>query len=300
MSSRTVAVTGATGLIGRALIAALLERGDRVVALVRSPPRKELPERVEQRAWDAAFKVADLHGVDAVVHLAGSPVATRRWSAARKRQLEFSRVLGTRAVVRGIREYPGVRVLVSASGIDYYGDTGDEEVTEESDHGEGFLPDMAVHWEQEAEAARALGTRVVLLRTGLVLARGEGALARMEPVFRAGLGGRLGNGEQWVSWIHLADEVGLILHALDREEVEGPLVAASPQPVRNREFGRALGSALGRPAFLWAPGPLLRLALGEMATLVLSSHRARPAKALETGYRFRFPDLESALADLYA
>src|SRR5690606_3313362 len=175
---------------------------------------------------------------------------------------------------------------------DYYGETGDEEITEESPPGEGFLSELAIRWEQEAEEALPLGTRVVLLRSGMVLARGEGALARMEPIFRAGLGGRLGSGAQWVPWIHLADEVGLILHALNREEVQGPLIAAAPEPVRNRDFGRALGRALQRPAFMWAPGPLLRILLGEMATILLSSHRPLPAKALATGYRFLFPDLE--------
>jgi len=296
----TVAVTGATGAIGRHLIPALLDRGDRVVALVRSPPREGLPAEVEQRAWEATFKTADLSGVNAVVHLAGAPVANRRWTEARKRYIELSRLLGTRSVVSGMREFPGVRVLVSASGIDYHGDTGDVPISETSPAGRGFLPDLAVRWEQEAEKARELGARVVLLRTGMVLARGEGALARMEPIFRAGLGARLGSGAQWVPWIHWQDEVGLILHALDHPEIDGPMIAAAPNPVPNREFARALARALGRRPFpVPVPAPMLRLALGEMATLVLSSHRAVPEVALATGYRFRFPELEPALADLY-
>lgn len=297
--SSVIAITGATGAIGRALIPSLLDRGDRVIALVRSAPRRRLPQEVEQREWDATSKVAPLEGAEAVVHLAGSPVAAKRWSPARKRQLELSRILGTRSVVNGIRETSGVRVLVSASGIDYHGDTGDAVVEEDAPAGEGFLGILARRWEREALAARELGTRVVLLRTGMVLDRGEGALARMEPIFRMGLGARLGSGNQWVPWIHRADEVGLILHALDRPEVEGPLIAAAPEPVRNRDFTRALASALGRPAFLWAPAPVLRVLLGEMATIVLGSHRARPARALATGYTFRFPDLASALSDLY-
>jgi uncharacterized protein (TIGR01777 family) len=297
----TVAVTGATGSIGRRVIAALLERGDRVVALVRSPPREGLPPEVEQRAWDATFKAARLEGVDAIVHLAGAPVANRRWTDARKRYIELSRILGTRSIVAGMREFPGVRVLVSASGIDYHGDTGDAPVTEESPAGKGFLADLAVRWEQEAEKARALGARVVLLRTGLVLAPGEGALARMEPIFRAGLGARLGSGAQWVPWIHWKDEVGLVLHALDRAEVDGPMIAAAPNPVSNREFTRALAQAVGRRPFpLPAPAPALRLLLGEMATVVLSSHRVSPEVALRSGYAFRFPELGPALADLYA
>lgn len=296
----TIAVTGATGSIGRRLIPALLERGDRVVALVRSPPREGLPAEVEQRAWEATYKTADLAGVDAVVHLAGAPVANRRWTEARKRYIELSRLLGTRSVVSGIREFPGVRVLVSASGIDYHGDTGDVPISEQSPAGRGFLPDLAVRWEQEAQKARELGARVVLVRTGMVLARGEGVLARMEPIFRAGFGARLGTGAQWVPWIHWQDEVGLILHALDHPQLDGPMIATSPNPVTNREFTRALARAMGRRTFpAPVPAPALRLVLGEMATAVLSSHRATPRVALETGYRFRFPELEPALADLY-
>lgn len=294
--SRTIAVTGATGLIGAALIDALLERGDRVVALVRHPPRRELPAAVEQRAWTTKTPAADLRGVDGVVHLAGAPVAAGRWTPERKRAIEESRVEGTRSVVEGIRKEAGtVKVLVSASGIDIHGDTGDEPIDESSPIGTGFLAEVGRRWEEEARRA---GCRTVLLRTGMVLAREGGALPRLLTPFRLGAGGPMGHGRQFVPWIHLADEVGLILHALDHEAVDGPMLAVSPHPVRNREFARALGRALHRPAILPVPGPALRLAVGELSTVLLASHNAHPRRALETGYRFRFPALEGALADL--
>lgn len=293
--SRTVAVTGATGLIGRALIDALLERGDSVVALVRHPPRN-LPNEVEQRDWSTSTPVAPLSGVDAVVHLAGSPVAEGRWTKERKRTIETSRVEGTRSIVAGIEATGGrVEVLVSASGIDIHGDTGDAPIDENAEPGTGFLTDVGLRW--EAEARRA-GCRTVLLRTGLVLSPKGGALPRLLPPFRLGVGGPFGNGRQFVPWIHLADEVGLILHALDDPGVEGPMLAVSPEPLRNRDFAREIGRALGRPAVVPVPAPILKAALGEMSTVLLSSHNAVPRLALETGYSFRFPTLKLALEDL--
>lgn len=293
---RTIAVTGATGLIGRALIDTLLRRGDRVVALVRHGPRKEIPEQVEQREWSSDTPAADLHGVDAVVNLAGAPVAEGRWTKGRKKLIEGSRIDGTRSVVAGIRASGGsVKVLVSASGIDVYGDTGDDPIDETSPAGRGFLAEVVVRWEAEARRAPC---RTVLLRTGLVLAREGGALPRLLTPFRLGVGGPLGDGRQFVSWIHLADEVGLILHALDQEAVEGPMLVVSPHPVRNREFTRALGTALRRPAFVPVPAVALRILLGEMGTILVASHNAQPRHALDTGYQFQFPRLEGALVDL--
>jgi uncharacterized protein (TIGR01777 family) len=294
-AARTVAVTGATGLIGRHLIDALLARGDRPVALARRATG--LPAGVEVRPWSAATPAAPLDGCDAVVHLAGAPVG-RRWTPAARRAIEESRIAGTASVVEGLRR-AGVRTLVSGSGIDASGDTGEAEVDESAPFGAGFLADVCRRWEAAAEAAGAAGARVVVVRTGMVLAAGAGALARLEPIFRLGAGGPQGSGRQWVAWIHLADEVGLILHALDRPDVEGPLVAAAPNPVRNRDFARALGHALHRPALFPTPALALRLAVGEMASVILASHRALPLKALATGFRFRFPELPAALADLY-
>ncbi len=297
--ARTIAVTGGTGLIGRKVIDALLARGDAVVALVRGAPRLDLPRDVEQREWSAHDAAADLRDTHAVVHLAGAPIASGRWTAARKKLIEQSRVLGTRSIVEGLRTCDGsVRVLVSASGIDIHGDTGERVIDERTEPGTGFLPELAQRWEGEALRASELGVRVVLLRTSLVLAREGGALRKMLLPFRMGLGGPMGSGQQHWAWIHVDDEVGLILHALDREEVHGPLLAAAPQAVRQREFARALGRAVHRPAVAPAPSFALRAALGEMADLLLSSHNAVPRVALETGYRFRHPELDEALADL--
>lgn len=296
--SRTVAITGATGLIGRAVAQALLERGDRVIALVRRPPRN-LPDSIEQRSWLASTPVANLRDADAVVHLAGVPIAEGRWTAERKRIIVDSRVRGTRSIVEGIRAAaPGVKVLVSASGIDLHGDTGPAKIDESTPPGTGFVADLTVRWEREAHEAESVGCRVVTLRSGMVLAREGGALPRLLPFFRLGLGGPLGSGRQYVAWIHLQDEVGLILHALDHPELSGPMIATSPRPVPNAILAEELGSRLHRPAMLRVPEFALRLGLGEMASVLLDSHNARPRRAIETGYRFRFEELKDALADL--
>ncbi len=295
---RTVAVTGATGLLGTALVPALLARGDRVIALVRDPSRA--PAGAEARRWDASDRSAPLAGADAVVHLAGVPVAEGRWTASRKRLIEESRVAGTRSVVEGLRE-AGVKLLVSASGVDAYGDTGDAEVDEgtaRAPASAGFLPAVCEAWEREAERAREAGARVVLLRTGMVLARQGGALGKLLPPFRLGVGGPVGRGRQWVPWIHLDDAVGLVLHALDVEAIDGPLDVVGPAPVTSRDFARALGRAVGRPAILPSPAPVLRVVFGQVAEAILASHRVLPRRALETGYRFRFEALEAALADV--
>ncbi|AKU91430.1 TIGR01777 family oxidoreductase [Vulgatibacter incomptus] len=294
--ARTIAITGATGLIGGAVARALVDRGDRVIALVRRPPRPELPPSVEQRAWTASDPVAPLQGAEAVVNLVGASVAAGRWTEARKRRIVESRIAGTRSVVEGIRAEGGaVRVLVSASAIGFYGDTGVVEIDEDSPPGSGFLADLSRRWEAGAVEASGLGARVVQLRTGVVLAREGGALAKLEPIFRLGLGGPVGSGEQLVPWIHLDDEVGLILHVLDRDDLEGPMICAAPNPVSSAVFAKEIGHALGRPAILPVPTLALRALFGEMASLFLGSNRAAPAKALETGYRFRYPEIRPAL-----
>jgi uncharacterized protein (TIGR01777 family) len=289
----TVAVTGATGVIGRRLVRALLARGDRVVALLRSTGR-DLPAGVEQRRWDVSDERAPLQGAEAVVHLAGAPVAVR-WTASNKRLIRESRVAGTRSVVRGLE---GARVLVSASGIDLHGDTGEAEVTESTGAGSGFLAQTAVLWEAEALRAREKGARVVLLRTGLLLAPEGEALGRMVLATKLLAGGPMGSGEQFTPWIHPDDEIGLFLHAVDSGSVSGPMIAAAPNPVRQRELARAIGEVLHRPAITPAPAAALKLLFGEMSEIVLASHRVRPEVALRTGYRFRFPELAPALRDL--
>jgi hypothetical protein len=297
-----VFVTGATGLVGRSLVHALLRRGDVVTALSRSPdaPRR-LPPGVRHIEGDPTVPgrwEEELSRAEACVHLAGEPLDAGRWTARRKRRIRASRVDSTRRVAEVIRG-GGPSVLVSASAVGIYGDRGDEELDESSAPGTGFLADVCREWEAAAEPARARA-RVVALRSGIVLARGGGALPRLALPFRLLAGGPLGRGAFWQSWIHLADEVGLILFALDGPAVDGPLVATAPAPVRNRDLARAIGNALHRPALLPAPPLAIRLAVGELASEILSSQRAVPRKALALGYRFRYPEVEGALRELMA
>jgi uncharacterized protein (TIGR01777 family) len=295
-----VFLTGATGLIGSALVHALLRRGDVVTALSRSPdaPRR-LPPGVRHLQGDPAAAgrwEEELARADACVHLAGEPIAAGRWTRERRRRIRASRVESTRRVAEVIRG-GGPAVLVAASGVSVYGDRGDEELDEDAAPGAGFLAEVCREWEAAAEPARSR-SRVVSLRSGIVLARGGGALPRLILPFQLFAGGPLGRGEFWQPWIHLADEVGLVLLALDAPALQGPLNAAAPAPVRNRELARAIGQALHRPALLPVPRPLLRLALGELSRELFASQRVVPRKALELGYRFRFAELEPALQDL--
>jgi uncharacterized protein (TIGR01777 family) len=257
-----------------------------------------LPAGTERVQWDATREpppASTLAGVDAIVHLAGESVA-RRWTAERKRRIRESRVTGTRHLVDAVearRERP--RVMVAASAIGIYGERGEETITEESEPGTGFLPEVCVAWEAEARRAETLGMRVVRLRIGVVLGADGGALAAMLPLFKLGLGGPVGSGRQWMSWIHRDDVVGLVLDALERAVAAGAVNATAPEPVRNKDFARALGAALRRPALLPAPAFALRLAFGEMAEVLLGGQRVLPARAQTIGYTFRFPSLAAAL-----
>lgn len=299
--AKTIAVTGANGTLGGLLIRALLERGDRVIALVRRPEGADLPAEVELRRWQASDPAAPLAGATAVVSLAGAPVAPRPWTAGRLREIVASRIDGTRSVVAGIASSGGtITTLLSASAIEYSGERGESGFAEDTPGGGGFLSDLTQAWELEARQAARLGARVVTLRTGVVLARQGGMLPTVLPWFRAGLGMNLGDGRQWLPWIHPADTIGLMLLALDRADISGPLICAAPNPVRWDEFRRVLAASLGRPAPLRVPAWALRLALGEMAQTILASHRPRPERALALGYRFRYPTLAPALADLVA
>ena len=273
-----VTITGATGLIGSKLCAVLRKRGDEVTAVAR-----EWPPQV-------------LAGRDAVVHLAGEPIA-QRWNDEAKALIRASRVEGTARLVDALREAdPRPTVLVSASGADYYGDTGDRQVDEGSPAGTGWLAQVCVEWEEEASKASDLGLRVTRMRTGPVLARSGGALAKMLPPFRLGVGGRVGSGRQWVSWIAFADVVGLYADAVHGgEDWAGPINACSPAPVTNATFAKALGRALRRPAVLPIPPAALKVLYGDMAQIVTGGARMVPARATELGYRFRHPDLDDAL-----
>jgi uncharacterized protein len=300
-----VLIAGSTGLIGTALAASCARDGITVAALVRDPARaaSRLPGAT-LLAWDGAkgpLPAGALEGVDVVVNLVGEPIAGHRWSEAYKTRVRESRVLATRALVdaiRGREQRP--RALIQASGAGFYGDRGDEILTEASSTGAGFLAEVCRDWEAEAEKAAELGVRVVVLRMGIVLSRAGGFLARILPPFRLGVGGHVGTGRQWLPWIHLDDEIGLIRHAMAAPSVSGVLNAVAPEPVTNAELTTALGRALRRPTVLSAPAFALRLALGgEMAEeLILASQRAMPVRTLESGFKFQHPLLEPALRDL--
>jgi uncharacterized protein (TIGR01777 family) len=289
-----VLVTGASGLIGTAVSSALRDRGDVPVALSRSGG----PDAI---SWDPEHGQLDpgaVEGVDAVVHLAGEGIGDHRWTPDEKHKILESRTRGTSllaSTLAGLAAPP--KVLVSASAIGYYGDRGDEELTEESGPGDGFLADLVVQWEQATAAAEAAGIRTVHVRTGIVLARHGGALARLVTPFKLGLGGRIGSGKQWMSWIALADEVGAILHAVDDDRVVGAVNFTAPNPVTNLEFTRTLGQALHRPTVLPTPLPALRLLYGGelVRELLLFSQRVRPDELVSSGYEFRHPQLLEAL-----
>jgi len=287
-----VAVTGATGLIGRRLVAALGDRGDDVVALSRSPGLGAV-------VWDPLTGPAPaeaLAGSDAVVHLAGENIA-QRWTAAAKERIRASRELGTRNLVAGLRAAePRPGVLVHASGADYYARRGDERVDESWPPGDGFLAQVCVAWEREASAAEPLGLRVTHVRTGPVLHPSGGALQRMLLPFRLGVGGPVAGGRQWFPWIALDDIAGIYLAALDGGEAwAGPVNACAPEPVRNADFAKALGRALHRPAVIPVPAFAIRALYGDMAQIVTAGVRMVPARAIELGYRFRSPELDEAL-----
>jgi uncharacterized protein (TIGR01777 family) len=298
-----VTITGGTGLIGRRLVRALRERGDEVTVLSRSPERASAALGVAAVQWrpqDGPAPADALAGRDGVLHLLGENVA-QRWTEQARREIRASREAGTRHLVAGLRAAePRPAVLVSASAVGYYGAHGDEPLTEDTPPGAGFLADVCVAWEREAAAAEELGMRVVRLRTGVVLDREGGALARMLPPFRLGVGGPVAGGRQYMPWIHADDLAGLYLRALDDPSWSGAYNAAAPEPVTNRVFSGALGRALHRPAVAPVPALALRALYGDMAEIVTGGQRAVPRRALDGGYAFRHADLGAALADALA
>jgi uncharacterized protein (TIGR01777 family) len=297
-----VTVTGATGRIGSRFVAALQARGDEVTALSRDPDRATDALGVEAAAWDPENErapLAALAGRDAVVHLAGEDVG-QRWTAATKAKILASREHGTRNLVQGMLDAeprPGVLVCASAAG--FYGARGDEPVDEWQPPANDWLAQVCVRWENQADAAK-VGMRVVKVRTGIVLDAGGGALAKMLPPFKAGVGGPIGGGKQYMPWIHRDDLVGIYLAAIDAPVFAGPINASAPNPVTNKEFARALGSALHRPAVAPVPAITLKVMYGEMAQIVLTGVRMVPARAGELGYEFIHPDLDEALRDTLA
>lgn len=292
-----VLVSGSTGLVGTALIPLLTTGGHEVVRLVRSKARSPSKEMVHWDPDQGTIDIAGLEGVDAVVHLAGEPIAKHRWNDKVKQRIRDSRGKSTRLLCEALAKLERKpKVLVSASATGFYGDRGDDLLTEDSPPGDSFLPEVCREWEAACEPARAAGIRVVNLRTGLVLAGNGGALASMLTPFKLGAGGIIGSGKQWWSWITLDDLLGAIVHALQTDSVYGPVNGVSPNPVTNREFTKTLGKVLNRPTIVPMPAFAARLALGGMVDeLILASSRVTPTRLLSTGYQFRHPDLEAGL-----
>jgi uncharacterized protein len=287
-----ITITGASGMIGAKLVERLRARGDEVTTLSRNPSSAGA---VAWQPEDEPAPAAALAGRDAVIHLAGENVA-QRWSDDAKRRIRSSRELGTRHLVAGIEAAdPRPRVLVSSSAVGIYGPHGDEELDEQTPAGNDFLAEVCVVWEREAERAAALGLRVVMVRTGVVLDQGGGALAKMLPFFKLGVGGPVAGGEQYMPWIHVDDVVGLYLAALDGDAWNGPVNASAPRPVTNKTFSQALGRALHRPAFAPVPGLAVRTLYGEMAEIVTKGQRVIPRRAQELGFAFEHEDLDEAL-----
>ena len=299
-----IAVTGSTGLIGSSLVRSLLDDGHRVVRLVRRPPTPQADGSTEVR-WNPRLREVDRKGLaegpdgaplDAVVHLAGAGVADRRWSTAYKQEIHDSRVLGTGTVaeaVAGLEQPP--KVLVSGSAVGIYGQTGDEVVDEATPAGGDFLARVCVAWEESAAPAAEAGIRVAYARTGLVVAGNGGAWGRLFPLFKAGLGGRLGNGRQYWSFISLRDEVAALRYLVDNEALSGPFNLTAPTPVTNAEVTEAMGRVLHRPTLAAVPEFALKAALGEMAVEVVGSHRVVPARLLDAGFRFAHPTVDQAI-----
>jgi len=298
-----VLITGGTGFIGGAVARALGDLGHSVIVLSRrNAPPSGWGNNVRLVHWkgpEADIPKEACDQIDAVVNLAGESIGTKRWTNARKNQVFDSRIQTTRRLAAKIVAMPvKPRVLISGSAIGYYGPHGDEELSEASPSGSDFLAVVCSHWEEEAKAVVRQGVRLALLRTGVVLGPGGGALSRMMLPFKLFVGGPVGSGRQVVSWIHRDDLVGLIRFILENDHVSGPINATAPQPVTNRQFARVLGRVMGRPAFLPTPGFVLRLVLGEMADLVLTGQRVIPKRALEYRYTFRYPELEGALRNV--
>jgi uncharacterized protein (TIGR01777 family) len=300
-----VAVTGATGLIGRAVVNALAARGDTVLALSRDAARARtrLGEGIEVHEWPdpttAPPPAAAIEQADAIINLLGEPIA-QRWSESARQRILDSRILSTRRLVEALEALPRdarPAALISQSAVGYYGPRGEEPVDEAAAAGNDFPAQVTAEWERAAQSAPS-GVRVVLTRTGLVLASNGGALEKMLPPFRLGLGGPLGSGRQYMPWIHLDDTVGGLLHVLDDERASGPVNLTAPEPVTNRDFSRTLGRVLHRPAVLPVPAPALKLLFGEMATILLTGQRAVPARLHELGYLFQYRELAPALEDV--
>ncbi len=290
-----VLITGATGLIGKALQEKLLAKGHELLLASRKPDGDD--STIQWSVEDGFADLRKLEGVDAVIHLAGENVSGLRWTDEKKKAIRDSRVLGTKNVVdaiSGLERKP--EVFIAASAIGFYGERGDEELTETSGAGKGFLADVSKEWESESRRAEDAGIRTVLLRTGIVLSKDGGALATMLTPFKLGVGGVVGSGKQWMSWISLEDEVDIIVFALENEKVRGAINAVSPNPVTNEEFTKTLGEVLYRPTFLPLPEFAVSMIFGEMGdALLLASTKVVPKRLLDAGFEFKYPELKTAI-----
>ena len=299
-----IIIAGGSGFIGRPLCQALRHDGHQVTVLSRNPQKaaKVLGPSVTTIAWDVGSPGTwehVLHKAEAVINLAGEPIADARWTDRRKRQIRDSRVLTTQTLVDALAKVSdGPRILVNASGVGFYGPRVDPQLTEASPIGTGFLAELCAAWEHEASLAESHGVRVVILRIGMVLGKHGGALAQMIRPFRLFVGGPISPGDQWVSWIHIRDLIGLVQWALSREHVKGPVNAVSPTAVTMEEFCQVLGRVLKRPSWLQVPQFALRFALGELSSLLTTGQRVIPKAAMEGGYVFQYSDLEPALLDI--
>jgi uncharacterized protein (TIGR01777 family) len=291
-----IVVTGSSGLIGSSLVPALRRDGHDVVRLVRRPP--QAPDEAQWWPSEQRVEPSTLEGADAVVHLAGASIAGRPWTSSYRQTILRSRVDGTTALAQAMTRLPRPpRVWLSASGVNYYGDTGEQPVDETADKGQGFLADVTEAWESATEPAVAAGVRVVTMRSGVVLAADDGALGKVLPLFKLGLGGRLGSGQQWMSWISLPDEVAAMRFLLEADDVTGPVNLVAPEPVRNADYTDAIGRALHRPTVVAAPGFALRLALRDLAEeALLISLRVQPARLEKAGFTFTHPHIDEAVS----
>lgn len=299
-----ILVTGGTGFVGRPLVKKLAEANHQIVLLTRNPEaaKKSISAPMEVYGWEPETSTPPkeaYNGIDAIVHLAGESIAAGRWTAKQKKKILDSRVLSTRNLLKGAVEAGAKpKVIVSASAIGIYGDRGNQSLSEASAQGIGFLADVCRAWERETQYPGLESVRKVNLRIGIVLEKGGGALQKLLPLFKIGGGGPVGNGKQWMSWIHLSDLVEMIMYSLTHDTVSGATNAVAPNPSTNAEFSRALGKALHRPAFMPAPPFALKLAMGEMSELVLASQKVEAKKIESAGFVFKFPKIQEALDDI--
>ena len=295
-------IAGASGFIGLLLVERLSKQGHTLGLLTRKPRIDAQASEKDWIVWQPGApgeweKCVD--GVDGVINLAGEPIAAKRWTETQKEKIRSSRIGMTRSLVSAIaKAQVKPKFLINASAVGFYGAQGDEPLSEDTASGKGYLAEVCAAWEEEAKRAQELGVRVVLLRTGIVLGKGRGALAKMVPPFKFFFGGPLGSGRQWMPWIHIEDEIGMILFLMENEEASGAFNATAPNPVTMKDFSKALGKVLHRPS--WAPVPAfaLKLILGEMADMLIFGQRALPSAALRLGYRFKYPTIEQALQSL--